>query len=70
MQNMKVSLVIPVYFNEDNLRPLYEDIKEKFIDKIDTPSVRSFVNVTTDKVYLNKESIVLLFYHFLQPNQQ
>ncbi len=32
---MKVSLVIPVYYNEDNLRPLYEDIKEKFIDKID-----------------------------------
>ena len=32
---MKVSLVIPVYYNEDNLRPLYVDIKEKFIDKID-----------------------------------
>lgn len=32
---MKVSLVIPVYYNEDNLIPLYEDIKEKFIEKID-----------------------------------
>lgn len=32
---MKVSIVIPVYYNEDNLRPLYQDIKEKFIDKID-----------------------------------
>lgn len=32
---MKVSLVIPVYYNEDNLRPLYSDLKEKFIDKID-----------------------------------
>ena len=32
---MKVSLVIPVYYNEDNLRPLYEDIKDKFISKID-----------------------------------
>lgn len=32
---MKVSLVIPVYYNEDNLRPLYEDIKKKFIEKID-----------------------------------
>jgi dolichol-phosphate mannosyltransferase len=32
---MKVSIVIPVYFNEDNLRPLYADIKEKFINKID-----------------------------------
>lgn len=32
---MKVSLVIPVYYNEDNLRPLYADLKAKFIDKID-----------------------------------
>lgn len=32
---MKVSIVIPVYYNEDNLRPLYEDIKEKIIDVID-----------------------------------
>lgn len=32
---MKVSVVIPVYYNEDNLLPLYRDIKEKFIDKID-----------------------------------
>lgn len=32
---MKVSIVIPVYFNEDNLKPLYEDIKKKFIDVID-----------------------------------
>lgn len=32
---MKVSLVIPIYYNEDNLRPLYTDLKEKFIEKID-----------------------------------
>ena len=32
---MKVSIVIPVYYNEDNLIPLYKDIKEKFIDSID-----------------------------------
>ena len=32
---MKVSIVIPVYYNEDNLRPLYADLKEKFISKID-----------------------------------
>lgn len=31
---MKVSIVIPVYYNEDNLIPLYEDIKRKFIDAI------------------------------------
>lgn len=28
----KISIVIPVYYNEDNLLPLYKDIKEKFID--------------------------------------
>lgn len=32
---MKVSIVIPVYYNEENLIPLYQDIKEKFIKKID-----------------------------------
>lgn len=32
---MKISLVIPVYYNEDNLYPLYEDIKKKIIDVID-----------------------------------
>ena len=32
---MKVSIIIPVYYNEENLRPLYADLKEKFIDKID-----------------------------------
>ncbi len=32
---MKVSIVIPVYYNEDNLKPLYEDLKKKFIDEIE-----------------------------------
>ncbi len=32
---MKVSIIIPVYYNEENLRPLYADLKEKFISKID-----------------------------------
>ncbi|MCR5623319.1 MAG: glycosyltransferase family 2 protein [Treponema sp.] len=32
---MKLSIIIPVYFNEENLKPLYEDIKEKIIDVID-----------------------------------
>lgn len=26
---MKISIVIPVYYNQDNLRPLYKDIQEK-----------------------------------------
>lgn len=32
---MKLSIVIPVYYNEDNLRPLYADIKKKIIEVID-----------------------------------
>ena len=32
---MKLSIIIPVYFNEGNLRPLYDDLKEKVLDKID-----------------------------------
>ena len=32
---MKLSIIIPVYYNEQNLKPLYADIKEKIIDVID-----------------------------------
>ena len=31
----KLSIVVPVYYNELNLRPLYQDIKAKIIDVID-----------------------------------
>ena len=31
----KLSVVIPVYYNADNLPPLYDDLKEKLIDRID-----------------------------------
>lgn len=32
---MKLSIIIPVYYNEENLEPLYDDIKSKVIDLID-----------------------------------
>lgn len=32
---MKLSIVVPIYFNQDNLNPLYDDIKKKIIDVID-----------------------------------
>ena len=32
---MKVSIIIPVYYNEGNLYPLYEDIKKKIDGRID-----------------------------------
>lgn len=31
---MKLSIIIPVYYNQDNLWPLYKDIKTKIIDTI------------------------------------
>lgn len=31
----KLSIVVPVYQNENNLNPLYEDLKEKIFDKFD-----------------------------------
>lgn len=30
----KLSIVIPVYYNEDNLKPLYEDLKEKILPQL------------------------------------
>lgn len=41
---MKASIIIPVYFNEENLGPLYEDIRQKFINKIDFEYELVFVN--------------------------
>ena len=41
---MKVSVVIPVYYNEENIPPLYEDIMEKFVNKIDYDYELVFVN--------------------------
>lgn len=49
---MKLSVVIPVYYNEDNLQPLYDDIKRKVIDVIDYDYEIVFVNDgSEDKSY-------------------
>lgn len=40
----KISIIIPVYFNEDNLRPLYEDLKSKVFDKLTCEYEMIFVN--------------------------
>lgn len=49
---MKLSIVIPIYFNEDNLQPLYDDIKKKVIDMIDYDYEIVFVNDgSKDKSY-------------------
>lgn len=41
---MKLSIIIPVYFNEDNLRPLYEDIYRKIINVINYEYELVFIN--------------------------
>jgi len=55
---MKVSIVIPVYYNEDNLYPLYADIKEKFIDKITIidimVTIRAIYYINVVKMYTLK----------------
>lgn len=49
---MKLSIVIPVYYNEENLRPLYADIKKKILDVIDYDYEIIFVNDgSKDKSY-------------------
>ena len=30
----KISIIVPVYYNEDNLLPLYADLKEKVLDPL------------------------------------
>ena len=30
----KLSIIVPVYYNEDNLLPLYNDIREKVLEKL------------------------------------
>jgi dolichol-phosphate mannosyltransferase len=41
---MKLSIVIPVYYNQDNLMPLYRDMQEKVLTKIDYDYEIVFVN--------------------------
>lgn len=41
---MKLSIIIPVYFNEDNLIPLYEDIKQKIYNHTENDYELVFVN--------------------------
>ena len=48
----KLSIIIPVYYNQDNLRPLYEDMKAKIFNKITCDYELIFVNDgSLDKSY-------------------
>lgn len=41
---LKLSIIIPVYFNQDNLLPLYNDIREKVLVHLDTDYEIIFVD--------------------------
>ncbi len=41
---LKLSIIIPVYFNQDNLLPLYNDIREKVLAHLDTDYEIIFVD--------------------------
>lgn len=41
---MKLSIIIPVYYNEKNLIPLYEDVQKKVLSKLDCGYELVFVN--------------------------
>ena len=40
----KISIIVPVYYNQDNLLPLYADLKEKVLTKLDTEYELIFVD--------------------------
>jgi dolichol-phosphate mannosyltransferase len=44
MPEKKLSIIVPVYYNAENLLPLYDEIKESVIDKIDADVEILFVD--------------------------
>lgn len=58
---MKLSIVIPVYFNEGNIGPLYDDIREKIINVIDYEYEIVFVDDgSQDKSYEKLKELALI----------
>ena len=49
---LRFSIIVPVYYNQDNLLPLYADLKEKVLTKLDTEYELIFVDDgSKDKSY-------------------
>ncbi|NCC01956.1 MAG: glycosyltransferase [Clostridia bacterium] len=49
----KISIIVPVYYNEENLLPLYADLKEKVVDRLkgDTYEIIMVDDGSKDKSY-------------------
>lgn len=55
---MRLSIIIPVYMNEGNLQPLYDDIKKNILDKIEYDCEIIMVNDgSSDKSYQVMEEL-------------
>lgn len=57
----KLSIIIPVYFNEGNLHPLYQDLQNKVLSKLECDYELVFVNDgSKDNSYQEMKEIALL----------
>lgn len=57
----KISIIVPVYYNQDNLLPLYVDLKEKVLMKLNMEYEIIFVDDgSKDKSYEVMQNIAKL----------
>ena len=57
----KISIIVPVYYNQDNLLPLYVDLKEKVLTKLNMEYEIIFVDDgSKDKSYEVMQNIAKL----------
>ncbi|MEA4888387.1 MAG: glycosyltransferase family 2 protein [Clostridiaceae bacterium] len=62
----KLSIIVPVYYNQDNLLPLYADMKTKVLDKLDCDYELIFVDDGSgDRSYEVMEQLALIDPHVL-----
>lgn len=57
MEMCKISIIIPVYFNESNLQPLYKDLQEKTLFKLDEYEIIMIDDGSEDKSWLEMNKL-------------
>lgn len=53
----KISIIIPVYYNEFNLRPLYKDLQEKVLHKLDKYEIVMIDDGSGDKSWIEMKKL-------------